>query len=218
MQTKASKAKARNKAANIEYTRKANIITVLISLALILLSVFAVISFMDGDKVGALINLVVLIFVIAGLLLLRIKGNLAFASYVLTLVLALQFLSDFSADTNSAMWSYTIPILSFFLLGMRPGAILSAIYLLSVSYLMFFQFPENYAVEFKMRFLAIYLSLTFFTYIYEKSRMTAQNLMETAQRNLEQEKDKLVESDKALQYFKSLVEGKTITLSEPGKP
>ena len=201
-------------AGNVEFQRKANILLVLTGIALIMLVIFSSISFFRGEFDGALLNLMVLIIVAAGYLHMRLKGVLVFASYVFTIILSLQFFSDFATDTYSAMWSYTIPILSFFLLGMRAGAILSIGYLLLGLTQMFVLAPELYPIDFKLRFPAIFLSIAFFTYSYENLRIISQNDMEKAQQRLEEEKEKLAESDRALQDFKALVRGKTITISE----
>ncbi|MCJ7772008.1 MAG: hypothetical protein MUP22_02625 [Desulfobacterales bacterium] len=201
-------------AGNVEFQRKANILLVLTGIALVMLFIFSSISFLRGEFEGGLMNLFVLLIVATGYFHMRLYGVLTFASYVFTIILSLQFFSDFSTDTNSAMWSYTIPILSFFLLGMRGGAIISIVYLILGLTQMFFLAPDLYPIDFKLRFPAIFLSIAFFTYSYENIRILAQNEMEKAQRRLEEEKEKLAESDRALQDFKALVRGKTITISE----
>jgi predicted translin family RNA/ssDNA-binding protein len=97
---------------------------------------------------------------------------------------------------------------------MQGGAILSIVYLLLGLAQMFILAPDLYPIDFKIRFPAIFLSIAFFTYSYEKIRIIAQNNMEEAQHKLEEEKEKLAESDRALQDFKALVKGKTITITE----
>jgi two-component system, cell cycle sensor histidine kinase and response regulator CckA len=163
---------------DIEYRRKAMLLIILNYLAIVMLAAFASLSLIRGDHVHASINAAILLLVFLGFLRMRLRGNLSTGAYLIIVLLCLQFLSDFRSDINRAMWSFTIPVICFFLLGARRGTVCVSIYWALAVLSMGFPPAKNYPLDFKIRFLAIFFCVTFFSYFFEKVRQQTQKLLQ----------------------------------------
>ena len=150
-------------AGDMEYQRKAALLVTLNLLAFVMLALFACIATARGDAYHAAVNTAILALIVAGAVHMRFSGNLAASILVVLVLLSAQFLSDFSSDTYRAMWSYTIPVLCFFLLGTRRGAVYALAYVGALFALMAFANPSGYPLDFKLRFVAIYFSIPIYS-------------------------------------------------------
>ncbi|MDD5673121.1 MAG: response regulator [Chitinivibrionales bacterium] len=169
---------------NLEYNRKATLLLTLSFAATVMLSVFAVITFIRGDFLQTSLNTVFLFCVLAGFWHLRRTGNLATASYLFIGLLCAKFIGDFGTDIYRAMWVYTIPLLVFFLLGTRQGIILSAICFIIVCGMMVFAPRHAYPVDFMIRFPAIYFCCVLYAFSFESVRNRTHAKLEHSRSNL----------------------------------
>ncbi len=167
----------RIRTSDIEFSRKATLLVTIYFLALAMLSLFSTISFFRGDYLHASINAAAFCIVAFVYLHMRGRCNLTANAYIIIIILSLQFASDFLSDTNRAMWSYTVPVVSFFLLGTRRAAVYSATYLGILIGLMLFENPFTYPADFKIRFLAIFFSISLFSYFFERTRQKTQEML-----------------------------------------
>ena len=161
-----------------EYFRKVSLLMILAYFSFFALSFFAILSFMSGDFLVSAKNIIILILLISATVYLRMSGNIQTTTYIFLILFIIEFLSDFFHDTNRGMWSLVIPLLCFFMLGTKKGAIWSLIFLSISCFYMFFLAPEKFTYEFKIRFPIIFLTITIFSYLYEKFRFISQTSLE----------------------------------------
>lgn len=111
-------------------------------------------------------------------------------------------------EKNSAiLWLYTFPLVAFFALGARNGAVASSLFLAPAC--LFFLFGEQvpsftrYQPDFVIRFLPSWLVVCGYAFLYESLREKKQNFLEETNRMLEEEVHKrtaeLLSANKELQ-------------------
>jgi len=137
------------------------------------LVIFAIINFIKGETLQAGINALSFSLLFIGYLLLRMKGTVAISSYAFLLVFYGQLFILVSTDYSRAMWSFSIPLLTVFILGVKRGMPLVWAYFTVVMLAYYVFWPLDYAPEFKIRFLATFSCVTYFSYYFEKNRSIA---------------------------------------------
>jgi two-component system cell cycle sensor histidine kinase/response regulator CckA len=169
---------------DIEYQRKATILIILNYLAIVMLTMFTCLAIAQGSHFQAYANGSVFLLVLLGFILMRRRGNLTIGAYIIIVLLCLKFLLDFGTDTNRAMWSFTIPVVSFFIIGIRGGIVCISVYWTLLVLAMKFTAAADFSMDFKIRFIAIYFCVTLFAYFLEKVRQQTQGLLhELSSRN-----------------------------------
>lgn len=96
---------------------------------------------------------------------------------------------------SKILWTYTFPLIAFFLFGKGEGLFWSAI-ILFVTLLAFWGPLQGltdyaYAPQFKIRFITTYLIVSAVTYWFENFRYHYRLGIEEKNRNLEEEKERL---------------------------
>ncbi|MGA2507184.1 MAG: hypothetical protein ABSF80_06890, partial [Chitinispirillaceae bacterium] len=176
-------------ASDIEFRRKATLLVTIYFLAFIMLALFSTLSFLRGDHFHSAINGMAFCVVASGYLYLRSRGNLTANAFIIICILSAQFASDFLSDTNRAMWAFTVPVTSFFLLGTRRATVFSMLYFVMLLAFMFFLKPMAYPLDFKLRFIAIFFCITLFSYFSERTRQRTQEMLNKNRMMLEIQRD-----------------------------
>jgi PAS domain S-box-containing protein len=176
-------------ASDIEFRRKATLLVTIYLFAIIMLPLFSTISFLRHEYFHSGINALAFCIVAFGYLYLRSRGNLTANAFMVIGILSAQFVSDFLSDPNRAMWSYTVPVISFFLLGTRRATIYSMLYFVMLLAFMFFLRPMDYPLDFKLRFIAIFFCITLFSYFFERTRQKTQEMLNKNRLMLEIQRD-----------------------------
>ena len=135
---------------------------------------------------------------VAGLLILRklkdgrivYRINCALFGFLITYMMILG-----GESGSKILWTYTFPLIAFFLFGKGEGLFWSAIILI-VTLLTFWGPLQGltgfaYAPQFKTRFITTYLIVSAVTYWFEYFRYYYRLGIEEKNRNLEEEKDRL---------------------------
>ena len=161
-----------------EYQRKAVVLLSAYFIGIVVLSFFSIINLIRNDTVQTIINAGVLFVVISGYLLFRASGSVVLASYIFVIIISMQLLTDTSNNIYRVMWSYCLPLLAFFILGIRQGLLLVSIYFAAIMIYIFGFKTAIYPVDFRIRYPIIYLSIAFFSYYFEKRRLMAYNELE----------------------------------------
>jgi two-component system, cell cycle sensor histidine kinase and response regulator CckA len=174
---------------DIEFHRKSSLITTLYVLTLVLQAFFTTLDFFHGETLQCAVNATVLPLLACGYLYLRANGSLAVSAFIIISVLSVHFAYNFLTDINRSMWAYMIPLASFFLLGTVRAALFSSAYLCLLVVLMLFGNAARYPVEFKVRFIAVYLSITVISYFFERFRCKTQDLLKKNHLLLEIQRD-----------------------------
>ena len=161
-----------------EYKRKAFVLLLAYHICIILLILFTIIGFLRHEIPQALINGAVLLILISGYFLFRLKDAVATASYILITFICLLFFMNISSNPYMGMWSYCLPLIAFFLMGTKQGMAISVVFLGSVLLSLYVIWPVDYVFDFKIRFPLIYSVVAISSYLFEKNRMTAYQELE----------------------------------------
>jgi diguanylate cyclase (GGDEF)-like protein/PAS domain S-box-containing protein len=96
-------------------------------------------------------------------------------------------------ESTGFVWCYTFPLIAFFLLGSKKGALATILILLPVVILFLMKTPPsilaNYSFDFKLRFLSSFLVVFVFSYLFEYSREKNQEELQGAHDDLEKRVD-----------------------------
>ncbi len=191
----------------IERTRKRIFTFSVISMALPVITAFAVVDIIEGDRIEALVDILIGIFIVAAYFGIR-KFEADIYVYRI-LAPALSILFFFNVTTGSGYgttiyWLYPFPLLFLFLLGKMEGAIACSVFLAFLSFVMFNPFSfdlYSYDVGITLRFLASMLFVTFMAYMMESAREKYGLLLIEKNNKLRDEKENL---QRALAEVKTL--------------
>jgi len=91
-----------------------------------------------------------------------------------------------------ALWSYSFILFSFIAFGGKKSVISSLIFSFVAAIILVFDFNigSPYTTEFKIRFLAVFVMLSFLTYFYDKIKVTSYRQLEIRSRQIEEEKER----------------------------
>ena len=92
-------------------------------------------------------------------------------------------------NRSGFVWYYTFPVVTFFLLGSKKGAIATLLISLPVLALFLMKNPPSlladYSFDFKLRFISSFLVVIVFSYLFEYSRERNREELQSAQDDLE---------------------------------
>ncbi len=145
------------------------------------LCLLGTVSLLQGEMVIAVLDFLAAMFLTVLFVLLRIKKYVSFCLYsgiAVTYVLFLYFFVSGGVAGNAFLWSYLLPLFTFFLLGARKGLIVSGSYfILCVNFIAFDLSSPSinlYSKELALRFIPSFATVILFTLIYEKFREVSQ--------------------------------------------
>lgn len=140
-------------------------------------------------------------FSMAGMTLLAFVILRTAAPYIISgflTVVPYMLLSTFLAISggpqgSGVLWAYSFPLLSIFLLGMKPGTILSILLLFGLSAALFVPdlSPVVFHRSFALRTVGVYLLVLVCTMVYEQTKITKDRWVARLTRTLEAERDEM---------------------------
>ena len=120
------------------------------------------------------------------------KFNIYFGITFSAVLFVYTFLTG-GINNTGFVWYYTFPLIAFFLLGSKKGAIATILILLPVVILFLMKTPPpiltNYGFDFKVRFLSSFLLVFVFSYLFEYSRERKEEELQNEHDDLEKRVD-----------------------------
>ncbi len=168
----------------------------MIFLGCTLLVIFGYESFQRGAYYQATFDFTMAGMTLLAFLVLRtsapylISGYLAVVPYMLLCV----FLAINGGPQGSGvLWSYSFPLLSIFLLGMKSGTVLSILLLGGLSAALFVPglSPVEFNTSFAFRTVGVYILVLVCTMVYEQTKITKDRWVARLTRTLEAERDEM---------------------------
>jgi len=156
-------------------TRKRSLLNILSLIGTFFLVLLGYHAYVQGGLQLAVIDFSVAGVLVGLLYLLRKKGYLNFCIYCtvsLVFFLYLYLFINGGMAGNAFMWSFTLPLITFLLLGTRKGFFVIAIYYLSCLAVLLLDLNTGLTIDlytkaFTIRFLASFAVVIIFTFIYE---------------------------------------------------
>ncbi len=177
---------------DIDRLRKHFLLNAIILVGIFFLFLLAILAIFQKDYVLSLVDLATLLFLGYLLLILRRTKNHHLVGFVGTVVTGLFYLFLIvhgGPQKPTYLWSLTYPLIVFYLLGKRTGAVL-AVALLSLAGLCFalggrYDFFPRYDINLIIRFVAVYLTIMLMSLIMEIVREGVRNRLEASKSDLE---------------------------------
>jgi len=183
---------------DIETTRKVILSNILVTVGVLLLVPYAIVSFYNGAYVMSIIDILIAFILALSALYLRITHNYSFASFfgVSTIGVFFLFLIISGGINNTGyLWSYAFPLLAVFLFGARKGSVALFLFFSGILFFFAFDFPPSsskYSLDFKVRFISSLFTISLFAYIHVQIRVAFQK--EITRKNEELSKIQRLES------------------------
>ncbi|MBU2512742.1 response regulator [bacterium] len=114
------------------------------------------------------------------------------------ILLSLYWFYTGASNGDASIWALAFPVYAFFVLGKREGLIW--VVSLYITCLILFVLPQDityiytYSLSFKVRFIGTLTLITVITYVFELTRSQFQEQLQSEQKKLVKEKQKLAES------------------------
>jgi len=162
---------------------------------------FGIYNLLRANYLLALALFISLTGFLAGLILLHrnIASQAVYRINSLVFCLLLLYVVTLGGPGGSkSLWCYVFPLVTFFLLGSREGAIWTILLFLALQFIFWNPYHlasiHGYPLEFSLRFDIVFLCVSVFTYFYEQFRVTYRYRIEDQNRRLNNE---IVERKKA---------------------
>ncbi len=180
-------------AATIEERRRVALHVILSIIGTLFLFIFGTIAFFQGNYPLSISDYVTSAILALNLYDLRRRQNYRFNIYLglvfVSILYMFLYVTGGTAKT-AVVWYYTYPLIATFLLGSVRGAIASAIIMIPVVVLAIADinspYIADYSLNFEARFLAAYLVVGVFAYVFERTGEQNRRDLNTINRSLEQ--------------------------------
>jgi signal transduction histidine kinase len=199
-----------------EEVRKRKLFAAFTIPGVIILITFGVYHLFQLNLLEGCLDLLASLWLMFGLLGLRLTQKGLVIYRINTILLGLLFLflaAKGGIGGNKLLWMFSYPLIAFYTLGIVEGlAWTGSVYALCMGILFWplpVQWLHAYSLEFKIRFGVAFALVASMTYIYESARRKSQSNLENEQRNLKAGKQKLAEMTLTVQTA-----NRALTLSE----
>jgi signal transduction histidine kinase len=189
-----------------EEVRKRQLFATLIIPGIILLGLIGCYHLFTSNLLEGCLDLVVCLWLIFCLLGLRMMKKDVVLYRINTALLGVFFLylaAKGGLDGHKLLWIFSYPLIALYTLGKLEGWIWTGIIFLLCLGILFGpwdpQWVHTYSLVFKIRFALAFALVASMTYIYESARGKYQSRLESEQRNLKAEKQKLAEMTHTVQ-------------------
>lgn len=169
-------------------------------IGIVLLCLLGSFSILQGGLLTATLDLLAALFLAVLIFILRNKRYLYFCLYTGVAVIYCLFIFLFMSGGvagNGFLWSYLLPLFTFFLLGPQKGFVVSVSYFLICLTVMVadlsFSILNLYDKELVLRFIPSFATVILFTQIYEKFREGSQHAFMESKNTLERKVDERTE-------------------------
>ncbi len=158
-------------------------------IGIVFLVLLGTIALLQGEILLSVIDYLAALLLIIILCLMSIKGYIYFALWAGVSIVASLFLYLFvtgGVDKTGFLWTYTLPLVTFFLLGSRKGFWFSLIYFLACVIIMIVDINSSminlYNKDFVLRFLPSFAVVILLSFVYEKFREVSQQALVEAKK------------------------------------
>ena len=161
-------------------------------IGIIFLTLFAITAYLQGNILLALVDITTAVILSVNLLDASLRQQFETNILIGTVFVSLLFIYLYVSGGilgTAFVWYYTYPLITCYLLGSYRGGVTSALTLLPVLTLVLFQpthtFFAQYSPNFVARFLAAYLVVIMFSYMFERTRESNQLELRAINKTLE---------------------------------
>jgi two-component system chemotaxis sensor kinase CheA len=149
---------------------------------LILLS-FSVNRYLGNDINTSIADMAAFSVLLFTFFYMRARKKFVFASYTIVTSIFLLFsflLYDGGLDKSSSLWIQTYPLVAIFILGLRPGLVISGLYFAGAVCIIYVPHMAklDYGFNFGLRILGSYILVFMFAIFYESARRETQGKLE----------------------------------------
>jgi len=190
---------------DLEVLRKIFLLNLSILVGSFFLLLLGAIEFIIQDYLLGIVDLVFFFLLSCLFIYLRKTKNYYAVSFVGAIIAGsffLFFIAYGGVGNTAYVWSFTYPLITIFLLGIRKGTLFSLIFLLMACTVFalekIFPFLTPYDAYLKMRYIPAYLTIYFLVFIIEKTREIIGGRLETARSELEKTVAKLETTNETL--------------------
>lgn len=138
-----------------------------------LLAIFIIVNFLQGNTVIMYVEIAALASSLISTFLLGKYKKKQRIELVTIVMLQLLFSFLLFQSHGAAIWYVTLPAIGFFILGQKKGLIctvISFLLLLSMFIYDYYQISPIFELDFKLRLLFVYITLSFMIFLFEHSR------------------------------------------------
>ncbi|MBD3239886.1 MAG: response regulator [Chitinivibrionales bacterium] len=177
---------------DFEIKRKVLIVNVVVTIGIVVLTVFAIVALLGGYRLVAALDMSAVLLLFGTACYLRVTGNHVAAGYACTwYMLALLYYLAATGGVNGTgpLWSFTVPLFVLFLSGVGMGSVfaLGFIALVGVTFALDLPFLRaTYSTDYHVRIISSYLTVYALTFVFEHTRALTQRRMQDRQALLEQ--------------------------------
>lgn len=167
---------------NANELRKVTMISGIALVGIFFLILFGVIVYIQGGLLHATLDFLAALLLIGLLVLLWIKQCITFCTIAGVNIMYCLYIYLFiygGIAGNAFLWSYTFPLLAFYLLGIKRGLIITSAFFLSCSAILLVDLNTSminlYDKNLTIRFIPSFAAVFLFSFIYEKYRKNSLN-------------------------------------------
>ncbi len=176
-------------------SRKRSLLNGLSLVGIVFLVLLGSLAYYQGGVILATVDFFVAVFLLGLLHLLRVKGCLNLCIYSSISIIFILFMYLFingGMAGNAFLWSFTFPLITFFLLGTRKGFFVSIIYYVFCLVVLLLDLNTPIAINlynkaFALRFLPAFAVVILLAFIYELFRENSQKALMKVNEHLERE-------------------------------
>lgn len=201
---------------NIEVLRKIILFNLIIVLGCIFLPILGTIAFIQRNYLLGTVDLSIFALLICLFIFLRKTKKHKLVSIIGTIIMGLfySFLIASGGVNNTAyLWSFTYPLISVFLLGIRFGTFMSMLLLGMAGTVFAFgskiDFFTSYSNDLIIRFVPAYVTIYLLVFVMEKVRKLVQSRLKTSNIELEKTVGELeranIEKQRLIQELKETI-------------
>jgi TMAO reductase system sensor TorS len=172
--------------------RKVGLMKIIAVIGIFFLIMLGVFAFLQGDGVLSSVDLFCALLLVILLFLLRNKNYLYFCLYTGVGIMCCLFLFLFftgGVTKTGFLWSYILPLFTFFLLGTSKGFWVTLSYFLACLIFIIIDINSSminlYSKVFSLRFLSSFAVLILLAFMYEKFREGSQQALVAAKKTAE---------------------------------
>jgi len=177
---------------SIDDVRKYFTLISLMHLGITFLILLAILAFIQGNSLVALINTIMTLIVILFMKNLRKSWNVGFYSFLGSLLIGFHYIFLFVngvVDGAAFVWIFTYPLITIFLLGYKKGLILSfsLITIIITSFLISSKIPYHfqYNPNLIIRTIPTYLTIMIFAFAWDLFRVKSEKSLKEAHEEAE---------------------------------
>ncbi len=176
----------------IEEIRRIRLLYIGTSLGIVILIILGTIAFMEGVRRLLLIDYGLAALLLLILFITRQTQHFRFGLYAVIgfyTLLCHYLLITGGAFQSGYVWCFTYPLIAFFGLGSRQGAIAAALLIVPILFLFSLDDPPGivaaYSPAFRIRFVAAFLMISVMVYVVERVREDTQTRLEVKNAEVE---------------------------------